>query len=103
MRIAFLLLLSLSLCFAVSAQNAGINTTGATPADPKAMLEVRKASFSKLKIRTDNYSADTSVIELSNRTSSNVGTAMLFSLINEEDLLISTASDLPANTKDSLF
>ena len=103
MRTVFLLFLSVTFCFEVTAQNVSINTTGAPAADPKAMLEVRKPGYSKLKIRTDNFFADTSVIELSNRTSSNVGTAMLFSLINEEGLLISTVSDLAGNTKDSLF
>lgn len=103
MKTILLLSLSVCFCFVTIAQNVSINTSAAAPEDAKAMLEIRKPNFSKLKIRTDGYSADTTVIELSNRTSTNVGTAMFFSLINEEGLLISTVSDLAANAKDSLL
>jgi len=103
MKTICLLAILMNLCLVAASQNVSINTIGATPSDPRALLEVRKPQFSKLKIRTDNYTADTTVLELSNRTSGNIGTAMLFSLLNEEGLLVSTVSDFAPNIKDSLL
>jgi len=83
-------------------QNVGINTTGSAPSDPRAMLEIRKPIFSKIKVRSENY-LDTSVLELSNRTAGNLGTDLLFTLLREEGLLVSSVSDLGGNTRDSLL
>lgn len=85
------------------AQNVGINTDGTPVSDPKALVEIKKAGYSKLKIRTTGFSADTAVLELSNRSSAGTGTDFLFSHIQENGLVISSRSDLLANTRDSLM
>jgi len=90
------------LSFTSLGQNVGINPSGSAPLDPKAMLEIRKTGFSKLKVRSENY-LDTAVLELSNRTPANAGTDLIFSLLREEGLLLSSASDLPGQVKDSLI
>lgn len=86
-----------------NAQSVGINTTGSAPSDPKAMLEIRKAGFSKLKIRTDSFVSDTVQLEFSNRNISNVGSDLRMSFINEEGLYVSSLSSDAAKTRDSLL
>jgi hypothetical protein len=90
------------LTFVSFSQSVGINTTGVAPSDPKAMLEIRKSGFSKLKLRSENFS-DTAVLELSNRNTGNLGTDIQLSLLREEGLLLSSSSDIGSNTKDSLL
>lgn len=86
----------------IAFSQVAISSDGATTTDPKAMLEVKKADFSKVKIRSLNYT-DTAQLELSNRTSSNVGTDFRITAKREQGLFFSSVSDLPANNHDSLF
>jgi hypothetical protein len=83
-------------------QSVGINTDGSSPSDPTAMLEIKKGLYSKLKIRSLNFS-DTSVLELSNRTMGGAGTDFRISAIREQGLYISSVSDLVAFNNDSIM
>lgn len=85
------------------AQSVAINTDGTVVSDAKAMVEIKKPGYSKLKIRSTSLS-DTSVLELSNRNlAGTIGTDFLFSHIRENALVISTRSDLAANSVDSIM
>ena len=79
-----------------------INTDGSAPTDPKAMLEVKKNLYSKFKIRSTHFN-DTSVLELSNKTSGNIGTDFRITAKREQGLFFTSTSDLPSNTNDSLL
>ncbi len=79
------------------AQNVGIGTVS-----PQAKLEVRNASRSDVKIRTNNYT-DTTKLIFSNRDGTEAGTDFNISSRAESGLVISSASDLTANTHDSIM
>ncbi len=85
------------------AQSVGINTTGTAPTDTKAMLEVLRPGFSKIKIRTENYSSDTSMLEFTNRKVSGTGGDFRMSMINQDGMFFTSASDFAGNTNDSLL
>ena len=95
------LIVALNYFFPTHGQVA-INTDGSTITDPSAMLEIKKGLKSKLKIRSLSYN-DTVELQLSNRTSTNAGTDFNFKSIREEGLFISTSSDFPWHTSDSLM
>jgi hypothetical protein len=78
-----LLFCSCDLC----AQNVAINTDGSAPTDTRAMLEIKKSLYSKLKVRSLNYN-DTSVLELSNRDAGGLGTDFLITARREEGLYL---------------
>ena len=83
-------------------QQVAINTDGSAATDPKAMLEIKKATYSKLKVRSLSYN-DTAELQLSNRTVGNAGTDFNFRSIREEGLFLSTSSDLAVNNSDSIM
>ena len=85
-----------------SAQSVSISPDGSPPTDPKAMLEIKKAGYSKLKVKSEDF-VDTTVIELSNKDSDITGTSFKLSSIREEGLFISSESDLPGNTRPDLL
>ncbi len=85
------------------AQNVAINTDGTSSSDPKAMLEIKKPGYSKLKIRSTGYLNDTAVLELSNRNAVEEGTDFIFKHIREQALVLSSLSDFPTNTRDSIM
>ena len=99
-------LLSLAISFlaiAANAQSVAINTDGSTVSDPKAMLEIKKPVYSKLKIKSYSFN-DTTVLELSNRTpGGNLGTDFVFTLEKENGLLIRSRSDLVEQNTDSIM
>ncbi len=84
------------------AQSVAINNSGSAVSDPKAMLEIKKTNYSKVKIRSTSF-LDTAVLELSNRDANGLGTDFLFSQYGEKGLVISSRSDLPANERDSIM
>ena len=88
--------------FYAGAQSVAINNDGSAVSDPKAMLEVKKMKYAKLKIRSTSYS-DTAVMELSNRDILGLGTDFLFSQYGERGLVISSKSDLAQNESDSIM
>jgi len=102
-RIFIILVLLVSNVLTSKAQSVGINSTGTAPTDTKAMLEVLKPGFSKIKIRTENNSADTSMLEFTNRKVSGAGTDFRMSMISQDGLFFTSASDMAANTNDSLM
>lgn len=79
-----------------------INTDHTPVTDSTAMLEIKKGSKAKVKIRSISY-ADTAQLELSNRTSGNLGTDFLISAIRENGLYFSSLSDISTNNNDSLL
>lgn len=92
-----LLLFILFTAAAGRAQNVGIGT-----ATPTARLEIKTPVKSTVKVSSNNFS-DTSQLIFSNRTSSNFGTDMQLTSIQETGLRISSSSDLPENTKDTIM
>lgn len=89
-------------CCNAKSQAVVISNDGLPPTDSTALLEIRKASFSKLKIKSKSY-ADSSQLEFSNTTSGNLGTSVQVSLNKEEGLLFSSTSDIPNRRLDSFF
>jgi hypothetical protein len=85
-----------------NSQQVAINTDGSTPTDPKAMLEIKRSVYSKLKVRSTSF-GDTSALEFSNRNAGNLGTDYSITARREQGLYFTTTSDLAANTNDSLF
>jgi hypothetical protein len=99
------ILLSVTCLFFVSRLvfcQVAINTDGSAVSDPSALLEIKKATFAKVKIRSLHYN-DTAQIELSNRTTSNSGTDFRITAKREQGFFFSSVSDLAQNTNDSLF
>ena len=92
----YFIILLLSPCF-IQAQNVGIGTT-----TPTEKLEVKNPVRSTLKISSANFS-DTTQLVLSNRDVINQGIDFLITSRREQGLFFTSASDLPGNTKDSLF
>ncbi|MEP6675541.1 MAG: hypothetical protein ABJA78_10305 [Ferruginibacter sp.] len=90
------------LAISANGQSVAINTDGSTVSDPKAMLEVKKPVYSKVKIRSTSL-IDTAVLELSNRTPSSLGTDFLFSLERENGLVLKSRSDVPSQNTDSII
>lgn len=80
-----------------NAQNVGIGTN-----NPTATLEIKKSTLSSLKISSES-NQDTSQVILSNRSNQVKGTDMLINSIRETGLLITSKSDLSANTHDSIL
>jgi len=104
MKQIFAILISfVSIALTSNAQTVGINSTGMAPTDPKAMLEVLRPGFSKIKIRTENYSADTSMLEFTNRKVSGTGGDFRMSMISQDGMFFTSASDFAGNTNDSLL
>ncbi len=89
-------------CFNAKSQAVVISNDGLPPTDSTALLEIRKAGFSKLKIKSKSY-ADSSQLEFSNTTSGNLGTSIQISLNKEEGLLFSSTSDILNKRLDSFF
>ena len=83
--------------FFIQAQNVGIGTT-----TPTEKLEVKNPLRSTLKISSSHFN-DTTQLVLSNRDPINQGTDFLITARREQGLFFTSASDLPGNTKDSLF
>ncbi len=81
----------------VLAQNVGIGTL-----TPSANLEIKKAQKSVVKISSNGFT-DTTQLIFNNRTSANFGTTMQISSNQEQGLRISSSSDLPSNTKDTIM
>jgi hypothetical protein len=79
-----------------------INNDGSPVSDSAAMLEIKKGSMSKLKVRSLHYD-DTARLELSNRTPDRLGTDFLISANREMGLYISSRSDISSFTNDSLL
>jgi len=102
-RIFITLVLLVSSVLTTDAQTVGINSTGAAPTDTRAMLEVLKPNFSKIKIRTENYSSDTSMLEFTNRKVSGTGTDFRMSMISQDGMFFTSASDFAGNMNDSLL
>ena len=102
-RIFIILLSHVSIALTSKAQSVGINSTGTAPTDTKAMLEVLRPNFSKIKIRTVNYFSDTTMLEFTNRQLPGTGTDVRIAMINQDGLFFSSASTFAANTNDSLL
>lgn len=104
MKKIFIFLLShASIIITTNAQTVGINSTGTAPTDSRAMLEVLRPGFSKIKIRTENNSSDTSMLEFTNRKVSGAGTDFRMSMISQDGMFFTSASDFAGNTNDSLL
>ncbi len=89
--------------FASLHAQVAINRDGTPVSDTSAMLEIKKALKSKLKVRSTSLQ-DTSVLELSNRnTGNNFGTDFLISARREQGIYFTTTSDLLSNINDSLL
>jgi len=89
--------------FASLHAQVAINRDGTPVTDTSAMLEIKKALKSKLKVRSTSLQ-DTSVLELSNRnTGNNFGTDFLISARREQGIYFTTTSDLLSNINDSLL
>ncbi len=86
----------------LSAQTVAINNEGTAALDNKAMLEVRKAGVSKLKIRSKEFS-DTTILELSNRNSSDEGTDFRLTSFGESGMVLRSLSDIPSRNIDSII
>ena len=104
MKKIFIFLISHALiALTTNAQSVGINTTGTAPTDSRAMLEVLRPNFSKIKIRTVNYFSDTTMLEFTNRQLPGTGSDMRIAMIGQDGLFFSSASTFAANTNDSLL
>ena len=97
-----LLVFSLWLHHGVKAQTVVIGTTATTPADPSAMLEIRKADVAKVNLRSADF-ADTAWLQLSNRNSFDEGTDFNIMAVRETGLFFNTNSDIAGQRNDSLF
>jgi hypothetical protein len=93
-----LLLAALFFCKLLIAQNVGIGTT-----TPATKLEVRNNNRSDIKIRSNNYTNDTSMLIFSNRNGIEQGTDFTIRSLLEMGLFFSSSSDLLANTSDSIL
>lgn len=81
----------------VYAQRVGIGTT-----DPASKLEIKDTSRTRLTISSANYE-DSSQLVFKNRNAINQGTEMMLSANKEQGIRISSSSDLPRNTHDSIM
>ncbi len=101
MKYLFLAIIIMA-CYPAFSQNVSINNDGLPPIDSKSMLEIKKAIFSKLSIRSTGFN-DTTQLELGNLTSSSIGTRLRMTLNREEGILFSSSSDVTSRINDSIF
>lgn len=97
MKITSLLILLMLGNVFVYAQRVGIGTT-----DPASKLEIKDTSRTRLTISSANYE-DSSQLVFKNRNAINQGTEMMLSANKEQGIRISSSSDLPRNTHDSIM